>query len=181
MDDVQKWCPWDLQLQPPQKPGDGVYPYPDDNIQRPMFDPCISACSKWNKPSDCCTGSYDSPSSCKPSYYSQSAKKICPDAYSYAFDDQSSTFIVPSSLTGAGWEVVFCPAGRSSTILTTFKSQLQQLGQMGKVTPDLVADAQNITLIRSNGGPRWTSGRTLQIRTSLLTLLTVAAVSISWG
>lgn len=81
--DVQRWCPWDLQLSPPSKPGDGVYPYPDDNIQRPLFNPCYSACAKYNKPSDCCTGSYDSPNVCKASLYSQDAKKICPDAYSF--------------------------------------------------------------------------------------------------
>ena len=81
--DVQSWCPWDLQLDPPSKPGDGVYPYPDDNIQRPIFDPCYSACAKYNQPQDCCTGSYHSPNACKPSLYSQSAKKVCPDAYTY--------------------------------------------------------------------------------------------------
>ncbi|KAL9019789.1 MAG: hypothetical protein Q9185_002933 [Variospora sp. 1 TL-2023] len=47
--DVQGWCPWDLQLDPPKKPGDGVYPYPDDNIKRPYFNPCYSACAKYNK------------------------------------------------------------------------------------------------------------------------------------
>ncbi|KAL8664230.1 MAG: hypothetical protein Q9202_003180 [Teloschistes flavicans] len=81
--DVQGWCPWDLQLDPPKKPGDGVYPYPDDNIQRPYFNPCYSACAKYNKASDCCTGSYNSPTVCKPTYYSTQAKKVCPDAYSF--------------------------------------------------------------------------------------------------
>ena len=77
------WCPWDLQLDPPAKPGDGVYPYPDDNIQRPAFDPCFSACSKNSKPEDCCTGEYGSPGSCQPNTYSTAAKAVCPDAYSY--------------------------------------------------------------------------------------------------
>lgn len=81
--DVLRWCPWDLQLDAPQKPGDGVYPYPDDKIQRPIFNPCLSACAKHNKASDCCTGSYNSPSACKPSLYSKNVKKVCPDAYSY--------------------------------------------------------------------------------------------------
>ena len=81
--DVQQWCPWDLQLQPPTKPGDGVYPYPDDNIQRPLFNPCLSACAKYSKPSDCCTGKYNSPTVCQPSGYSKQAKMVCPDAYSY--------------------------------------------------------------------------------------------------
>jgi len=81
--DVETWCPWDLQLDPPTKPGNGVYSYPDDKIQRPIFQPCLSACAKSNHPADCCTGSYDSPNICKPSPYSQAAKKVCPDAYSF--------------------------------------------------------------------------------------------------
>ena len=81
--DVQRWCPWDLQLSLPTKPADGVYSYPDDKIQRPLFNPCFSACAKYDKPSDCCTGGYDSPNVCKPSQYSQDAKKVCPDAYSF--------------------------------------------------------------------------------------------------
>ncbi|EUC29834.1 glycoside hydrolase family 2 protein [Bipolaris zeicola 26-R-13] len=127
---ISRWCPWDLQQTPPEKPGDGVYPYPDDNIKRPQFNPCYSACAKNNRPEDCCTGKYGSPSSCSPSQYSKNVKKVCPDAYSYAFDDQSSTFIIPS---GAGFEVVFCPGGRSTTILSTSKDEVQQLAQQGRV------------------------------------------------
>jgi beta-mannosidase len=82
-DTISKWCPWDLQQSPPQKPSDGVYPYPDDNIQRPQFNPCFSACAKNNKPQDCCTGQYNSPSACSPSEYSKNVKTVCPDAYSY--------------------------------------------------------------------------------------------------
>jgi len=143
--DVQRWCPWDLQLDLPTKPGDGVYPYPDQNIQRPTFNPCLSACAKYNHPKDCCTGSYDSPKVCKPSTYSQDAKKVCPDAYSFAFDDQTSTFIVPS---GGGFEVVFCPTGRSSNILKVYSQQLFQLAATGHVSVNMLADTQNITLQR---------------------------------
>jgi beta-mannosidase len=81
--EVSRWCPWDLQQSPPDKPGDGVYPYPDDNIQRPSFNPCFSACAKNNKPEDCCTGEYNSASKCRPGDYSKNVKKICPDAYSF--------------------------------------------------------------------------------------------------
>lgn len=49
-------------------------------------------------------------------YYSKRAKAVCPDAYSFAYDDASSTFTVP---TGTGFEVVFCPAGRSTIIKKT--------------------------------------------------------------
>lgn len=80
---ISKWCPWDLQQSPPDKPGDGVYPYPDDNIERPNFNPCFSACAKNNKPEDCCTGEYNSASKCRPGLYSKNVKEVCPDAYSF--------------------------------------------------------------------------------------------------
>jgi hypothetical protein len=70
---------------------------------------------------------------------------VCPDAYSYAYDDQTSTFITPQ---GGGFEVVFCPAGRSTNILATFGDQLRQLAQTGHATRDIVALAQNVTYIR---------------------------------
>ncbi|KAL8971419.1 MAG: hypothetical protein Q9183_001066 [Haloplaca sp. 2 TL-2023] len=149
-DDVQGWCPWDLQLSPPRKPGDGVYPYPDDDIQRPYFNPCYSACAKYLRASDCCTGSYNSPTVCKPSFYSTQAKNVCPDAYSFAFDDQTSTFIIPE---GPGFEVVFCPPGRSSTILRTMANQRTELARYG-VTPKLISEASNDTLVAiQNVGP----------------------------
>ena len=47
-----------------------------------------------------------------------------------AFDDQTSTFIIPS---GAGFEVVFCPGARSTTILSTSRDEMLQLSQQGKV------------------------------------------------
>lgn len=128
---VADWCPWDLQTSPPSAPGGGVYPYPDSNIQRPAFDPCYSACAKYNQDKYCCTGKYDSPNSCKTNYYSTAAKKVCPDAYSFAYDDQTSTFIIPS---GAGFEVVFCPGGRSTNILVTKQAQLNQLASSGTVS-----------------------------------------------
>ncbi|RMD40551.1 hypothetical protein DV735_g4568, partial [Chaetothyriales sp. CBS 134920] len=129
--DVADWCPFPLLILPPERPTDGVYPYPDDVIKRPIFSPCESACSKWNKPQYCCTGSHADPDSCQPSYYSTQAKKVCPDAYSFAYDDQTSTFIIPQ---GAGFEVVFCPSGRSTNILATFGDQLAELAQTGHVS-----------------------------------------------
>lgn len=154
---VQGWCPWDCQLSPPLKPGDGVYPYPDDNIQRPLFDPCLSACAKWNLPQYCCTGSYSTPDSCQPSYFSTQAKQVCPDAYSYAFDDQTSTFIIPQ---GGGFEVVFCPPGRSTNILAVFGDQLRQLASTGIITQEVLQTAQNRTYIRlMNHGSRMTASK----------------------
>lgn len=152
---IADWCPWNLQVTQPTKPGDGVYPYPDDNIQRPAFDPCLSACAKSNSPSDCCTGSYDDPKVCKPSLYSSHAKAVCPDAYSFAFDDQTSTFIIPS---GGGWQVTFCPNGRSTNILATFGPQLEALSQTGKMSKAIQDAAMNLTII-SEGGKENTAGQ----------------------
>ncbi|KAI9808174.1 MAG: hypothetical protein M1825_004631 [Sarcosagium campestre] len=137
---LSRWCPWNLQQNPPSKPGDGVFPYPDDNIERPSFDPCYSACAKDNAPSDCCTGEYNSPLTCKPNLYSKNAKAVCPDAYSFAYDDQTSTFIVPE---GGGFEVVFCPGGRSTTILSTMSAQLFALAATGKANQGAARNVSN--------------------------------------
>ncbi|CAD0082133.1 unnamed protein product, partial [Aureobasidium vineae] len=128
---ANQWCPWDLQVNAPSAPGGNVYPYPDGNIQRPAFDPCFSACAKYNSDQYCCLGKYNGPQQCSPNYYAKAAKTICPDAYSYAYDDQSSTFIIPS---GAGVEVVFCPGGRSTVILSTKAAQLKELANTGSVS-----------------------------------------------
>ncbi|RDA95415.1 hypothetical protein CP533_5382 [Ophiocordyceps camponoti-saundersi (nom. inval.)] len=111
---VSGWCPWPNLAFPPTEPAGGIYPYPDDQVQRPAFAPCKSACATTGADKDCCIGKYHDPRICKPSRYSTSVKAVCPDAYSFAFDDQQSTFIVPK---GGGWEVVMCPAGRSTDIL----------------------------------------------------------------
>lgn len=112
---VRNWCPWNLMANPPQPPADGVYTYPDNSVEKPPFNPCYSACAKFNSPADCCTGDHNQPSTCQPSEYSKNIKAVCPDAYSYAFDDQTSTFIIPS---GPGFQIIFCPGGRSTTILS---------------------------------------------------------------
>lgn len=141
---VSSWCPFPLLAFPPEKPGDGVYPYPDDNIQRPLFSPCYSACAKWNLDRYCCAGKNASPDTCKPSYYSTQAKKVCPDAYSYAYDDKTSTFIIPQ---GGGFEVVFCPSGRSSKIISTLGPEMQLLAQTGHVTRDIEERASDAEYI----------------------------------
>lgn len=144
---ISSWCPWDLQVDQPTKPGDGVYPYPDDDIQRPVYNPCLSACSATNSPEDCCSGAFNSPDVCKPNLYAKSAKTVCPDAYSFAYDDQTSTFIIP---TGGGWEVVFCPEGRSTNILAKFKPELEALSQAGgKLTKAIEQAVTNLTYINT--------------------------------
>ncbi|KAF2160944.1 hypothetical protein M409DRAFT_70031 [Zasmidium cellare ATCC 36951] len=117
-DTVSKWCPWDCQVDTPTSQGDGVYPYPDGNVARPAFNPCNSACQRYHSDQYCCTGANEARGSCQPNYYSKAAKSICPDAYSFPQDDQSSTFIVPK---GAEYQVIFCPGGRSTNIIASNK------------------------------------------------------------
>jgi hypothetical protein len=126
---LARWCPFPLLLHPPPKPGNGVYPYPDDNIVRPAFSPCLSPCAATGADGDCCTGDHSTADSCSPGLYSNNAKRVCPDAYSFAYDDGKSTFSIPS---GGGWEVTFCPGGASSDILATFGDELAMVAR-GKV------------------------------------------------
>ncbi|RMY18163.1 hypothetical protein D0867_05525 [Hortaea werneckii] len=74
------------------------------------------ACAKYNEEKYCCTGSFDDRGKCTANYYADAAKNVCPDAYSYAYDDQDSTFVQPA---GAGFQIIFCPGGRSTTIIAS--------------------------------------------------------------
>ncbi|SEW40051.1 Por secretion system C-terminal sorting domain-containing protein [Chitinophaga sp. YR573] len=76
---------------------------------------CLSACSKFHSDIYCCTNAYNDPVICKPTSYSQFFKAACPDAYSYAYDDQASTFVC----TGAQYQVIF--GGNSSAVATFYK------------------------------------------------------------
>ncbi|KAJ0027545.1 hypothetical protein Pint_35760 [Pistacia integerrima] len=67
---------------------------------------CKSACEAFNQPQYCCTGSYHSSNICKPTNYSMIFKKQCPDAYSYAYDDNTSLL---SCTGGANYVITFCP------------------------------------------------------------------------
>ncbi|KAI5057642.1 hypothetical protein GOP47_0027657 [Adiantum capillus-veneris] len=70
---------------------------------------CKSACEAFLSPQYCCTGSYANPNTCQPTSYSQLFKQACPRAYSYAFDDPTSTF----TCTGADYSIIFCPSSLS--------------------------------------------------------------------
>eukprot|EP00928_Gymnodinium_smaydae_P024574 TRINITY_DN19847_c0_g1_i1.p1 TRINITY_DN19847_c0_g1~~TRINITY_DN19847_c0_g1_i1.p1 ORF type:complete len:234 (+),score=0.25 TRINITY_DN19847_c0_g1_i1:67-768(+) len=69
-----------------------------------VTDGCNSACVAFNTPQYCCTGNYVDNFS--PTNYPKIFKDQCPQAYSYAKDDTSSTFICAS---GANYKIVFCP------------------------------------------------------------------------
>lgn len=67
---------------------------------------CKSACVAFKTARYCCTGQYASPQTCHPTNYSEIFKGQCPQAYSYAYDDKSSTFTCTG---GANYIVTFCP------------------------------------------------------------------------
>ncbi|CAN0926209.1 Thaumatin-like protein 1 [Linum grandiflorum] len=67
---------------------------------------CKSACDAFQLPQYCCTGIYSSPATCRPTNYSKIFKAQCPQAYSYAYDDTTSTF---SCGGGPNYDIVFCP------------------------------------------------------------------------
>lgn len=66
---------------------------------------CKSACDAFGDPQFCCSGAYATPDTCKPSSYSEFFKNECPKAYSYAYDDGTSTFTCAS----ADYVITFCP------------------------------------------------------------------------
>lgn len=66
---------------------------------------CKSACAAFGTPEYCCTGEYNSPEKCKASQYADVFKKGCADAYSYAYDDASSTF----GCKATKYTVTLCP------------------------------------------------------------------------
>jgi hypothetical protein len=69
---------------------------------------CKSACGAYGRPQDCCSGDYGTPATCQPSASSQFFKNACPRAYSYAYDDATSTFTCTSGT--ASYLVTFCPS-----------------------------------------------------------------------
>ncbi|OAY63440.1 Thaumatin-like protein 1 [Ananas comosus] len=70
---------------------------------------CKSACEAFGSPQYCCSGAYGNPNTCRPSTYSQFFKNSCPRAYSYAYDDATSTFTCAS----ADYIITFCPGTAS--------------------------------------------------------------------
>ncbi|KAL0536066.1 hypothetical protein IC582_024998 [Cucumis melo] len=66
---------------------------------------CRSACEAFNAPQFCCSEAFSTPDTCRPSVYSLYFKHACPRAYSYAYDDKTSTFTCAS----ADYLIIFCP------------------------------------------------------------------------
>lgn len=68
---------------------------------------CKSACLEFNQQQYCCTGDYATPEKCPPTKYSLLFKNQCPQAYTYAYDDKTSTFACMGA--NANYVITFCP------------------------------------------------------------------------
>uniref|UniRef100_A0A0D9UW04 non-specific serine/threonine protein kinase n=1 Tax=Leersia perrieri TaxID=77586 RepID=A0A0D9UW04_9ORYZ len=66
---------------------------------------CNSACRVFRQDKYCCTG--NGSNTCEPTTYSMPFVRMCPDAYSYSRNDESSpVFSCPS---GTNYQIIFCP------------------------------------------------------------------------
>ncbi|XP_042040081.1 thaumatin-like protein 1b [Salvia splendens] len=86
---------------------------------------CRSACEAFGDPKYCCSGGYNTPETCGPTQYSQVFKNACPRAYSYAYDDKTSTFTCAS----ADYIITFCPTPSHSK-----KASGEAIGGLGNVS-----------------------------------------------
>ncbi|BES96962.1 Thaumatin family [Nesidiocoris tenuis] len=73
---------------------------------------CKSACEAFDTDQYCCRGDNGTPDTCKsedwPVNYAAVFKQACPDAYSYAYDDTTSTFTCRGD-PAANYKITFCP------------------------------------------------------------------------
>lgn len=69
---------------------------------------CLSACEALQTDQYCCRGAHNRPETCKstdwPVNYPSIFKQACPTAYSYAYDDHTSTFFCKNT----GYDIIFC-------------------------------------------------------------------------
>nr|VDD07176.1 unnamed protein product [Brassica rapa] len=88
VDDLNKICPTELSV-----------------LSGGSVVACKSACEAFGSPQYCCTGAFNKPETCPPTDYSRIFKAACPKAYSYAYDDATSTF----TCANANYSIIFCP------------------------------------------------------------------------
>ncbi|CAH1427267.1 unnamed protein product [Lactuca virosa] len=100
---------------------------------------CMSACMAFHSPEYCCSDSFSSPSSCKPTAYDQLFRSACPRSFTYStpsdlWDLQTTTF----TCNGADYTIRFCAAADSFSTI--------KLGGQLKSTDQLVSVRGNFTL-----------------------------------
>lgn len=147
MVDLNGACPADLRVASASSGSGGVA--------------CKSACEAFGSAQYCCRGEYGNPNTCRPSAYSQFFKNACPRAYSYAFDDSTSTF---TCAAGTNYAITFCPSITSGK----YSSENPQAAGVPPTNDTMVYLG---TEQLSTGG-----GSSIAVHTSQLILLAVAVV-----
>ncbi|KAK6946407.1 Thaumatin family, partial [Dillenia turbinata] len=89
---------------------------------------CKSACEAFGEDQYCCSGSYSTPETCSPSAFSLYFKHACPRAYSYAYDDKTSTY----TCEGADYLIIFCPSPYTSQKLLGARREAAELPLVNK-------------------------------------------------
>ncbi len=81
---LRKWCPWELQREPSYiaDPGEKGFPKEDKEWRSP-FAACYSLCARYRDDTNCCKGPFGKPEFCRPDYYADRVKSVCPDAETY--------------------------------------------------------------------------------------------------
>ncbi|KAG8088116.1 hypothetical protein GUJ93_ZPchr0010g10158 [Zizania palustris] len=87
---------------------------------------CRSACDAFGSAEYCCSGAYGNPNTCRPSAYSEFFKSACPRAYSYAYDDSTSTFTCAAGATD--YAITFCPNAGTPTSVKSSGQNPQAAG-----------------------------------------------------
>ncbi|XP_009142207.1 PR5-like receptor kinase [Brassica rapa] len=113
--DIKKTCPTELWI-------------PDIRSNDPYA--CRTSCQKNQTRELCCVGHYQEvgipPQECKRTIYSGTFNRTCPGAYSYAYDNNSSTFTCPYS---SNFVIQFCPGPNRTTIPSTKKTGAGEKGK----------------------------------------------------
>ncbi|XP_062199442.1 thaumatin-like protein 1b [Phragmites australis] len=135
---------------------------------------CKSACGAYGRPEDCCSGAYGTPATCQPSASSQFFKNACPRAYSYAYDDATSTFTCSSGT--ANYLITFCPS------ISSLKSSVSSSSSSSSTNPSsgsglpLVNDT--VSFARRGGGYPYPYASAPRRASSSLPAL--AAAALTW-
>ncbi|KAJ0077009.1 thaumatin-like protein 1b isoform X2 [Pistacia vera] len=97
---------------------------------------CKSACEAFGDPRYCCSEAYATPDTCGPSVYSLFFKHACPRAYSFAYDDKTSTYTCAS----ADYVIIFCPPPYTSQKLVGARKDGAPLPLVNKTTMYIATD-----------------------------------------
>ncbi|CAL5367854.1 unnamed protein product [Camellia sinensis] len=103
--DINMDCPKELQVVGEDGGGEEISGGGGSGSGSGRVVACKSACNAFGLDQYCCSGEFANPSTCRPSFYSTIFKRACPRAYSYAFDDGTSTF----TCKAYDYSIIFCP------------------------------------------------------------------------